>query len=120
MKYYHATLLANVPRILSEGLTLPIGRVTSGSRTEPRIYLYRRLRDAELHFPALYETGALPFRIPFAVFEVVLPRGWKVYGDIEYSGSVFVTRRVPPRFLRVVLRHSDDYSDYANVDWDVC
>ena len=118
MKYYHATHLKSVDRVLSEGITLPLGRVTSGSRTEPRVYLYHSFRDAELHIPGLYYLGSLPFMVPFVVFEVRLPGGWKVYGDIEYTGSVFVKKGIPSRFLRVVLRHSADYSDYADVDWD--
>jgi len=117
-KFYHATHRDNVAAVLSGGLTLPVGRPTSGSRGSPRIYLYKDASDAEVHFPALYELGPLPRSIPYAVFEVGLPPSFEVHGDIEYSGSVFVTKPIPPGCLRLVSTHSEDYTEFKGVDWD--
>lgn len=117
-KFYHATHSSNISKILSEGLTLPVGRVTSGSRTYPRIYLYRDVADAEEHIPALYSLGSIPRTIPYATFRVNLPSSFKTYGDIEYRGSVFVTRSIPPKCLELVSTHSEDYTEFKGVDWD--
>ena len=117
-KLFHATHKSNVAAVLSEGLTLPVGRPTSGSRADPRIYLYKAKEDADLHIPGLFELGGLPRRIPYAVFEVNLPPSFKVYGDIEYKGAGFVTKSVPPKYLKLISTHSEDYTEFNGVDWD--
>jgi len=117
-KFFHATHSSNVSKILSEGLTLPVGRVTSGSRTYPRIYLYKDVADAEEHIPALHALGSIPRAIPYATFQVNLPSSFKTYGDIEYRGAVFVTRSIPPKYLELVSTHSEDYTEFNSVDWD--
>jgi len=115
---YHATSQTAAKSILRQGLTLPIGRVTSGCRLDPRIYLYKSKRDAELHVPALYELGCLPYRLSFAVLEVNLPADYTLYGDPEYSGSVFVKRNIPAKCVKQISAHDSDYSEFDNIDWD--
>ncbi len=118
MILYHATGVAAADAILREGLTVPRQRLTTGSRAYPGIYLYRTQRDAELHVPALFYTGSLPYEVPYVVLEVRLPSGYRTYRDPESFAAVIVNRDIPARYIRILEEHGEDYSEFEDFDWD--
>ncbi len=108
MRYYHATLLDRVPRILREGLVprreAPIGM----PRLKPHIYVFDALESAVLY--SLKWHWHFPFRgQERAVLELDCPVSWfepdpvsPLNPDMDPPGAWRTLRAIPPTCVRSV------------------